>query len=42
MFDLSGTTDTAKRGSETDTLTGIEGAIGSSAADVFKGNEFNN
>ena len=37
-----GTPDTAKRGSETDTLTGIEGAIGSSAADVFKGNEFNN
>ena len=36
------TPDTAKRGSETDTLTGIEGAIGSSAADVFKGNEFNN
>ncbi len=42
VFDLSGTPDTAKRGSETDTLTGIEGAIGSSAADVFKGNEFNN
>ena len=42
MFDLSCATDTAKRGSETDTLTGIEGAIGSSAADVFKGNEFNN
>ena len=42
VFDLSCTTDTAKRGSETDTLTGIEGAIGSSAADVFKGNEFNN
>ena len=35
-------TDTAKRGSETDTLTGIEGAIGSTAADVFKGNGFNN
>ena len=42
VFDLSAPTDTAKRGSETDTLTGIEGAIGSSAADVFKGNEFNN
>ena len=42
VFDLSVQTDTAKRGSETDTLTGIEGAIGSSAADVFKGNEFNN
>ena len=41
-FDLAATTDTAKRGSETDTLTGVEGAIGSSAADVFKGNEFNN
>ena len=34
--DLSGA-DTAKRGTETDTLTGIEGAIGSSAADTFKG-----
>ena len=44
MVDLSGTTDTAKRGSETDTLIGIEGAIGSTKADRFKGdaraNEF--
>ena len=35
-FDLAAATDTAKRGSETDTLTGVEGAIGSSGADVFK------
>ena len=28
---------TAKRGSETDTLTSIQGAIGSSAADSFMG-----
>ena len=28
---------TAKRGAETDTLTSIQGAIGSSAADRFKG-----
>ena len=35
--DLSGTTDTARRGTETDTLTGIEGAIGSAAADTFRG-----
>jgi serralysin len=44
VVDLSGTTDTARRGGETDTLTGIEGAIGSSKADTFKGdagaNEF--
>ena len=39
-FDLG--TSTAKRGSETDTLTGLEGAIGSSVGDVFKGNAFNN
>ena len=39
-FDLG--TSTAKRGSETDTLTGLEGAIGSTAGDVFKGNGFNN
>ena len=32
----------AKRGSETDTLANIEGAIGSSAGDTFKGNQFNN
>ena len=37
VVDLSGATDTAKRGSETDTLIGIEGAIGSSAADIFRG-----
>ena len=35
-------TDTAKRGSETDTLDRHRGAIGSSAGDIFKGNEFNN
>ena len=40
--DLSLATDTAKRGSETDTLTNVEGAIGSSAGDTFKGNQFNN
>ncbi|MFO1037745.1 MAG: hypothetical protein U1E45_12930 [Geminicoccaceae bacterium] len=37
VVDLSGATDTAKRGTETDTLTGIEGAIGSTKADTFKG-----
>ena len=37
VVDLSGTTDTAKRGAETDTLVSIERAIGSSAADSFKG-----
>ena len=42
VVDLSLATDTAKRGGETDTLTGIEGAIGSSAGDVFKGNQLNN
>ena len=42
VVDLSLATDTAKRGSETDTLTNVEGAIGSSAADTFKGNQFNN
>ena len=40
--DLSLATDTAKRGSETDTLTNVEGAIGSSAGDVFKGNQLDN
>ena len=29
IIDLSGTTDTAKRGAEKDTLIGIEGALGS-------------
>ena len=42
IIDLSGTTDTAKRGSEKDTLIGIEGALGSNAADTFKGDELNN
>ena len=37
VIDLSGTTDTAKRGGETDTLIGIEGALGSSGNDTFKG-----
>ena len=37
VVDLSLATDTAKRGTETDTLISIEGAIGSSAGDTFKG-----
>src|SRR4051812_45486982 len=37
VVDLSGTTDTAKRGAEVDTLISVQGAIGSSAADTFKG-----
>ena len=44
VVDLSTNPATAKRGSETDTLTSIEGAIGSDKADSFKGdgqdNEF--
>ena len=40
--DLSLATDKATRGSETDTLYNVEGAIGSSAADSFKGNEYIN
>ena len=35
--DLSGSTDTVHRGSETDTLTGIEGVVGTRAADTFQG-----
>ena len=42
VVDLSGTTDTARRGSETDTLISIEGAIGSSAADTFRGDAAGN
>ena len=42
IIDLSGTTDTAKRGGEKDTLIGIEGALGSNAADTFKGDTLNN
>ena len=42
IIDLSGTTDTAKRGAEKDTLIGIEGALGSNVADTFKGDELNN
>ncbi len=42
IIDLSGTTDTAKRGSETDTLIGIEGALGSNGNDTFKGDKLNN
>ena len=42
MIDLSGTADTAKRGGEKDTLIGIEGALGSSGADTFKGDALNN
>ena len=41
-WSTSATTDTAKRGSETDKLTGIEGAIGSSAGERFKGDEYDN
>ncbi len=41
-IDLSGAVDTAKRGSETDTLYNVEGAIGSSAADTFKGDALDN
>ena len=37
LFDLSGSTDTARRGSETDTLSSIQGVIGSSAGDTFRG-----
>jgi Ca2+-binding RTX toxin-like protein len=37
VVDLGGAADTARRGSEADTLTGIEGAVGSSAADRFTG-----
>ena len=37
VVDLSGTTDTAKRGSETDLLTSVEGAIGTTKADRFIG-----
>ena len=42
VIDLSGTTDTAKRGGETDTLIGIEGALGSSGNDTFKGDALSN
>ena len=42
VVDLSGATDTARRGSETDTLVSIEGAIGSSAADTFRGDAAGN
>jgi len=42
VVDLSGTADTAKRGSEKDTLIGIEGALGSSGGDTFKGDALNN
>jgi serralysin len=42
VVDLSGTSDTARRGGETDTLVGIEGALGSSGADRFKGDDLNN
>ena len=42
VIDLSGTNDTAKRGGETDTLIGIEGALGSSGNDTFKGDALAN
>ena len=37
LFDLSGSADTARRGADTDTLSSIQSAIGSSAADTFRG-----
>ena len=42
VVDLSGTTDMAKRGGETDTLIGIEGALGSGGNDTFKGDALPN
>ena len=42
VVDLSANPATAKRGGETDTLTCIEGAIGSDKADTFKGDASNN
>ena len=42
VVDLTSGAGNAKRGSETDTLANIEGAIGSSAGDTFKGNQLNN
>ena len=42
VVDLSGATDKATRGSEVDTLLGVEGAIGSSAADTFRGDALAN
>jgi hypothetical protein len=42
VVDLSTDPATAKRGGETDTLTSIEGAIGSDKADTFKGDANNN
>ena len=37
IADLSGATDTVHRGGETDTLTGIEGIVGTRAPDTFRG-----
>ena len=42
VVDLAGKKATARRGSETDTLVGIEGVLGSSGADMFKGDADNN
>ena len=42
MVDLSTNPGTAKRGSETDQLTSIEGAIGSDKTDTFKGSSGDN
>jgi len=42
VIDLSGSNDTARRGSETDTLIGIEGALGSGGNDRFKGDALAN
>jgi serralysin len=42
VVDLSGNSDTARQGTATDTLLGIEGAIGSDAGDTFKGDGLRN
>ena len=42
VVDLAATPATAKRGAETDTLTSIEGIIGSDGADTFKGSSGDN
>ena len=39
IADLSGATDTVHRGGETDTLTGIEGIVGTRAPDTFRGDD---
>ena len=39
LFDLSGTTDSVRQGSFTDTLTGVEGGAGGAGADTFQGDD---